>query len=337
MFYSTQGKLSNDDSHSYDKYENMLQDLRKAAEIHKKVRNYARQFLTPGQDLLEFCNKLEEKNRELSQSQDYSNGIGFPTGASINHCAAHFTPTIGDNIKLTNNDVLKVDFGTHVNGWIIDSAFTHSFDPKYDKLLEAAQEATNTGIKEAGIDARLGEIGGAIQETMESFEIELDGKTVPIKSVKNLGGHNIQPYKIHAGKYIPCIKTNDNTKMEEGEVYAVETFATTGSGIVREHEPTSHFMKNINAPYSNLKHKVSKKLLSHINKKYNTLPFCDKWLQQDKTSGFHKIGLEELCKQQIITKYPPLYDVRGSYVAQFEHTIVLKPSGKEILSKGGDY
>ncbi len=334
MLYSAQGTLM---KNNIDLENNKLNDLRKAAEIHKQVRNYARKLLKPGKDILEFCNQLEAKNRELSQSNDFNNGIGFPTGASINECAAHFTPTFGDNITLNYDDIIKVDFGTHVNGWIIDSAFTHSFNPKYDQLLQAAKAATNTGIKEAGVDARLGEIGGAIQETMESFEIELNGKTIPIKSVMNLGGHNIEPYKIHAGKYIPCIKTNDNTKMEEGEVYAVETFATTGTGIVREKEPTSHYMKNLTPPNYNLKLKSSKKLLGHINKKYSSLPFCDKWLQQDSTSNYHKLALQELAQQNVITKYPPLYDKDGSYVAQFEHTIIIKSNGKEILSKGQDY
>ena len=86
-------------------------------------------------------------------------GIAFPTGCSINHCAAHYTPNPGDNTILKEDDVMKIDFGTHINGRIIDTAFTVAFNPTYDKLLEAVKDATNTGIREAGIDARLGEIG----------------------------------------------------------------------------------------------------------------------------------------------------------------------------------
>lgn len=62
-----------------------------------------------------------------------------------------------------------------MNGWIIDTAFTVSFNPVYDQLLKAAQDATETGIKNAGIDVRLGDIGAAIQETMESYEVEIGG------------------------------------------------------------------------------------------------------------------------------------------------------------------
>ncbi len=329
LYYSTQGEIIKKDM--------IFEDLKKGAKIHRKVRKYAQDILKPGVDLLDFCNKLENKTRELTKTNEKNNGIGFPTGVSINDCAAHFTPTVGDKIIVTNNDVIKVDFGTHVNGRIVDSAFTVSFDSKYDNLLKAAKDATNTGIKEAGVDVRLGELGEKIQEVMESYEIELNGQTIPIKPVRNLGGHSIEPYHIHAGKFIPCIKTDDNTKMDEGEIYAIETFATTGSGAVQEREPTSHFMKNDNAKFTNLKFKTSKKLLGYINNKFGTLPFCDKWLDNDNNNYNYKFALQDLCKNNIIQKYPPLYDIKNSYVAQFEHTIYLKSSGKEVISRGNDY
>ena len=88
-------------------------------------------------------------------------------------------------------------------------------------MLTAVKDATKTEIKIAGIDARVGEIGAQVQETMESYEVELNGKNYPVKVVKNLNGHSIEPYKIHAGKTVPCVKTNTNEKMEEGEVYAI--------------------------------------------------------------------------------------------------------------------
>ncbi len=111
----------------------------------------------------------------------------------------------------------KIDFGTHVNGHIIDSAWTVSFNPKYDKLLEAVKNATETGIKAAGIDVRLCDIGEAIQEVMESYEVELDGKTYQVKCIRNLNGHSIAPYRIHAGKSVPIVKGGDHTRMEEGK------------------------------------------------------------------------------------------------------------------------
>lgn len=132
-----------------------------------------------------YSEKLEETARNLIIENGLESGLAFPTGCSLNHCAAHYTPNAGDPTVLQYDDVCKIDFGTHVNGRIIDCAFTLAYNPKYDKLLEAVRDATNTGIREAGIDVRLCDIGEAIQEVMESYELELDGKVYPSKSTIN--------------------------------------------------------------------------------------------------------------------------------------------------------
>merc|ERR1712060_352259 len=111
------------------------------------------------------------------------------------------------------------------------SAFTIAFNPKYDPLIQASQDGTNTGIKAAGIDARFSDIGASIQEAIESYEIELNGKTLPVKPVRNLNGHSISPYQIHGGKSVPITKNSESTMMEEGEFYAIETFASCGKGF----------------------------------------------------------------------------------------------------------
>ncbi len=101
-------------------------------------------------------------NRFLVSENGLEAGIAFPTGCSLNHVAAHYTPNNGDNTTIEYDDVCKIDFGTHIEGRIIDTAFTVAFNPKYDKLLQAVKDATDTGLREAGIDVRLGDIGAAI-------------------------------------------------------------------------------------------------------------------------------------------------------------------------------
>lgn len=127
-----------------------------------------------------------------------------------------------------------MDFGTHFDGYLIDSAFTIAFNPKYENLLKASQEGTETGLKHSGPDANLGEIGAQIEETIKSFEVELDGKVFPILPVKNLCGHQIEQYHIHAGKSVPIVKENTNLWMWVGEFFAIETFASTGKGKIYE-------------------------------------------------------------------------------------------------------
>ena len=217
-----------------------LTDFRQGAEVHRQVRQYAQKNIKPGQTLTEIAEGIEDGVRALTghsgleEGDSIKGGMGFPTGLSINNCAAHYTPNAGNKMVLQEGDVMKVDIGAHINGRIVDSAFTLAFDPRYENLLTAVKDATNTGVREAGIDVRVGDIGAAIQETMEAYEIELDGTTYPIKSIRNLNGHDILRYSIHGGKSVPIVKSNDQTKMEEGEVFAIETFGSTGKGYVRD-------------------------------------------------------------------------------------------------------
>ncbi|SCU87114.1 LAMI_0D04786g1_1 [Lachancea mirantina] len=318
-------------------------DMRKGAEIHRRVRKNLQNKLKPDMSLMDVVDIVENATRKFTgvdengefAGQTKVQGIGFPTGVSLNNIAAHFTPNAGDKTVLRYEDVMKVDIGVHINGYIVDSAWTVAFDSKYDNLLEAVREATNTGVREAGIDVRLTDIGEAIQEVMESYEIELDGTTYGIKPCRNLCGHNIAPFRIHGGKSVPIVKNGDQTKMEEGEHFAIETFGTTGRGYVVPSGECSHYAKAQGShPVPSLSR--AKALLKTIDDNFGTLPFCRRYLDrigEDK----YLFGLNQLVKQGIVQDYPPLVDVAGSYTAQFEHTILLHPHKKEVVSKGEDY
>jgi methionyl aminopeptidase len=224
-----------------------LSEYRQGAEIHRQVRQWAQKNIKPGQTLTEIAEGIEDGVRALTghlgleEGDNIKGGVAFPTGLNLNHIAAHYSPNAGNKTVLSKEDVMCVDFGVHINGRIVDSAFTMAFDPVYDNLLTAVREATNTGVKEAGIDVRVGDIGSAIQEVMESYEVELGGQTFPVKCIRNLNGHNIGQWQIHYGKSVPIVKSNDQTKMEEGEVFAIETFGSTGNGYVRDDVRTEIF------------------------------------------------------------------------------------------------
>jgi len=314
----------------------ILEDVRRAAECHRQVRRFAQDIIKPGIKLSDMCEQIENLNRKLVKENGLKAGIAFPTGCSLNHVAAHYTPNAGDDTVFSYDDVMKVDFGTHVNGRIVDCAFTVAMNPKYDNLLAAVKDATYTGIKNAGIDARLCDVGEAIQEAMESYEVEIDGVTYPVKSIRNLNGHLIGQYQIHAGKSVPIVKGGEATRMEEGEFYAIETFGSTGKGYVNEDMECSHYMKNFDVGHVPLRLPRAKSLLHCINQNFGTLAFCRRWLDRLGETKY-LMGLKSLCEAGVVEAYPPLVDVRGSYVAQYEHTIVLRPTCKEILSKGDDY
>jgi methionyl aminopeptidase len=131
----------------------------------------------------------------------------------------------------------------------------------------------------------MSEIGAAIQEAMESYEVDIKGRTYPVKSIRNLNGHSIGSYRIHDGKTVPIVKGGNNEKMVEGELYAIETFGSTGKGYVNEDGDCSHYMKSFDAAPVPLKHPGAKNLLRHINENYSTLCFCRRWLDRAGETG----------------------------------------------------
>ncbi|KAJ5794831.1 methionine aminopeptidase 2 [Penicillium paradoxum] len=320
-----------------------LSDYRQAAEAHRQVRQWAQKNIKPGQSLLDIANGIEDSARRLvghdglTEGDSLIAGMGFPTGLNIDNIVAHYSPNAGCKTVLAQNNVLKVDIGIHVGGRIVDSAFTMAFDPTYDNLLEAVKDATNTGVREAGIDVRVGELGGYIQEAMESYECEINGTTYPIKAIRNLSGHTILPYSIHGTKNVPFVKTDDMTKMEEGDVFAIETFGSTGSGRFIEAGEVSHYaMRDKTVNPKSLTLTSAKNVLGAIKKNFSTIPFCRRYLDRIGQEKY-LLGLNHLVKSGIVEDYPPLVEKQGTYTAQFEHTILLRPNVKEVISRGDDF
>ena len=322
-------------------YKYKIESMRKAGECHKQIRKYAQTIIKPGIKLIDMVQKIENMLRFITNQHLTECGQAFPTGCSLNNVAAHYTPNKGDETILKYEDVMKLDFGTQMNGYIIDCAFTVAFDPTYDNLLKASKEATQEGVKNAGIDVRLGELGGIIGEILSSYEVEIKGKTHKIKAIKDLCGHTMERFKIHGGKSVPLYRDDSsetsNIKMEEGELYAIETFATTGSGTTHEKHPWSHFMKNPDV-FNNVKIKAGqpKALFKYIDEHFSTMAFCPRWLEESGYTGIDK-SLKYLCDHNLVEPYPPLSDIEGCYTSQFEHSFMLKPTCKEIFSMDDDY
>jgi len=335
---TAKNRFTSEEARAVDRLQlDMYNEIRQAAEAHRQTRQYIQRWVKPGMKMIDICEELEKTARSLIAEQGLEAGLAFPTGCSRNHVAAHYTPNAGDNTVLEYDDVVKMDFGTHIKGRIIDCAWTMTFNPKYDGLKAAVQAATETGIKNAGIDARLCDVGAAIQEVMESHEVEIDGKTYQVKSIRNLNGHSISPYQIHAGKTVPIIKGGEETSvMEENEFYAIETFGSTGKGHVHEDMECSHYMKNFDVGHVPLRLQKSKQLLNTINKHFGTLAFCRRWLDRLGESRY-LMALKDLGEKGIVEPYPPLVDVKGCFTAQFEHTLLLRPTCKEVISRGSDY
>lgn len=302
-----------------------LDDYRKAAEVHRQVRQYAQTLMKPGVSMSHLADEIEAGVRALTGHQGLETGdalkagMGFPTGLCLNNIAAHWTPNPGGKeVILQYDDVLKVDFGVHVNGRIVDSAFTMAPNPIYENLLLAVKAATNTGLKEAGIDARIDNISAEMQEVMESYEVELKGKVIPIKAVRTITGHNILRYKIHGDTQVPFVKTVTNQRMEEGDVFAIETFGSTGKAYLRDDVGVYGYGRQEHASTTGLSLGSARHLLKVIDQNFGTIVFSRRYLERLRVEKYH-LGMRSLISNGIVESYAPLVDIPGSYVAQFEH------------------
>jgi methionyl aminopeptidase len=322
-----------------ESYNDLYVNYRKSAVLHKCIRDEIKKKLKSGvkyQEIVDLANSL------LNLSSDAQ--LAFPLGISVNNIMMHDTVIDNNDIRqFKTGDVVKIDLGVHIDGDIIDSAFTHIIDEdlenhKLKPLLDASLDAVYSAIAFSGPDARINEISKEIQEVIESYELE-DG--TKIKSVFGFGGHNISKYRLHGGKLVLCRphKTQENTKMEEGEIFAIETYATTGSGMTDQLtlDKCSHYSKNLDFEKVMKRAPTVNQVLKWCEVTRHGLPFNKSWIVLDKKKDY-RIELSKAIKEGSIIGYPPIVDKnKNAMVSQFEHTIRVKNGGVEIFSLGDDY
>jgi methionyl aminopeptidase len=324
---------------------NTLVNAIKSADVHKKTGTYIRDILKPGLTLKEIAILIEnniKKELLFDINNPLDKGIGFPVGLSLNNCAAHYTPNYYEpDIILKEDDILKIDYGVHIGGTIIDSAFTVHFNSKYDEFINISKNITKYAVSLCGPDAILGEIGADIEEYIKSKEIIIDNKTYDLKVMGDLTGHLISKYEIHAGKAVPNVKIFYPLRMNPNEYYAIEPFITTGDGksILKAHN--SHFMllKDHDNIYNSCKNisKNEKKIYNLLKINYGTLPFCQRWLYELNKDLDYDNLLKEFENKKILKSYPPIYDIDNSIISQFEHTIFIKDNGIINLTSNNFY
>lgn len=275
-----------------------------AGKIASQVKEFAKTIIKKDTQLLEIAEKIEAKIIELGGKS------AFPVNLSINEIAAHYTPAHDDKSKA--NGLLKVDLGVHVDGWISDTAFSIDLENSENnkKLIEASRKALEAAQKTIKSKIKASEIGKVIQETIESYGFS---------PIINLSGHEMQQYELHAGLTIPNIDDNKETLIEEG-LYAIEPFATTGSGRVHDGKPSGIYMmqndKNVRSP-------LAREILAHIIKEYQTLPFCSRWIIKKFTTKA-LFALRELENNGNLHHFAQLVETPNTIVSQAENTFLVE-------------
>ena len=296
--------------------EEVIKKYIKAGKIAKEVREYSDKIVKPGEKALDICLELEKKIISMGGKP------AFPCNISINEVAAHFTPSHNDDTRVPPDAVVKIDLGVHIDGYIADTAKTIDLSDKHILLLEASREALEKAIKTLKPGVRAFEIGLAVEQVIKNYGF---------KPVRNLTGHSIDRYKIHAGLSIPNYGDRFAVfKITEGMTVAIEPFATNGKGLTREGKITNIYSLAKTNPRK--LDQESREVFDYISREYKTLPFTPRWLVPVFGEKTVQHAMRVLVKTKTLYVYPILVEVGKGLVSQFEHTILLTKDGKIVTT-----
>lgn len=289
-----------------------------AGRIAGAARDFGSKLIGAEVSVLDVVNKVESK------ILNDGGGLAFPVNISINEVAAHFSPRHDDTkLVFKRGDVVKLDVGAHVDGYIADTAVTVEVETKdHSDMIKASRDALQNAIDLIKADVSLSDVGKIIEETITSYGY---------KSIDNLTGHGLERYTLHSGLSIPNVYERLNlVKLKPGEVLAIEPFATNGAGHVTSGD-TSNIYRYVRSVKSRIVRDSKVRLYSmKINKKFNTLPFAERWCNNLLPNT--EVSLKRLLFAGCIKQYPQLIDEKKGVVTQAEHTVIIQEDGCEVTT-----
>lgn len=283
-----------------------------AGKVSAQAKKLGVSLVKEGAKAIDIAEKIEEfilsKKCKLS----------FPVDVSINDIAAHYNPKINDKLTLKKWDLVKLDLGAMYNGAVTDCAVTVSVGKSElnEKLIEAAKKAHYAAVKLSTPGTDTKEIGKKIQEVIESYGFQ---------SIKNLSGHGVGRYIVHAAPTIPNYNIQKGTILEEGDIIAIEPFPTTGEGTVYE-IGNSEVYEIVSTKQTRLYRDV----LDFIKEEFKGIPFAKRHLLKKFSLMKTNIAIKALTSQGIIREYGILKEKGKGKVAQWENTIIVKKNPEVI-------
>ena len=295
-----------------------LEDYLKAGSIAGEVRENVRKTDWIGSTLAEICDYVESEIIKRGAK------CAFPVNTSLNEIAAHYTAEPNDPKTVSDTDLVKIDLGVQINGYIADTAVTVNYDPQYDQMVQTAEDALQNAMSMIKVGVKSKDVGRTIQKTIQDMGF---------KPIANLSGHSLDQYTIHAGKTVPNMWTIGSFSFSENEAFAGEPIVTTKNalGFVRNGK-----IKNIFALVSRKKTKDEEadRLTDYIWNNFNMLPFALRWLLKEWEEKEARRLLEILVKKKVVHAYAILVEANGKTVAQAEHTFIPTQSGVTITTMG---
>ncbi|MFH0868980.1 MAG: type II methionyl aminopeptidase [archaeon] len=282
-----------------------LEKLEKAGKIASELRAYVKTLAKANTPLLEIADAVEKKTAALGAKP------AFPINISINNVAAHHTPLFTEKLVLKDGDLVKFDIGVHIDGNIADTAVSVSIgkDAENEELIKAAEAALAAAVRIAVPGTELREIGAAVDKAITD---------AGFNPIKNLTGHLIDEYDLHAGISIPNFDNKDKTKLEKDMIIAIEPFATNSTGYVNEGDEVEIFKL---AKSGNVR--MGRDILDYVAGEFDVLPFAKRWLVKRFGEMKTNLFLKEAVTKGILHPYHILIESSGTKVAQAEHTVLV--------------
>lgn len=305
----------------------MIDSYLKAGKIVSEIREEASKMIKEGTLVLDLVEFVEGEILKRGA------GIAFPCNVSINEIAAHYTSPYEDKTKIEGGDLVKLDLGAEVDGYIADSAITVMADGKNlvekfgddtlnlnEEIIEASSAGLDAAIATVRDGVEIGKIGEAVNEAIKEYKLN---------PIANLTGHSLEQNNLHAGLSIPNVNNHDTKKLHEGNAIAIEPFATNGVGWVDDapgHYIYSYITKR---PF---RMKQTQNVLKYIGNNYPYLPFSGRWLTKEfKPSRVPSI-LKQLSEGMALYSYSPLKEKSNCWVSQKEHTVLVEKEGCTITT-----
>jgi len=287
----------------------------RSGEIASRVLKEISDMIEPKVKIIRICTTAEKKIRE------YGGIPAFPCNVSINHIAAHSTSPIGDRSEIPEFGLVKIDIGVHLDGYITDTALTVDIDGTLEGFIAATGDALEEAILMMQPGASLGTVGAKIESIIKAYGL---------RPISNLTGHNIKRYQLHGGKQVPNTKARGTPKVEIGEYYAIEPFATSGIGTVVDSEYVYIFA---NTGLDTQLTGTTEKLRVYLREKYGPLPFASRWIGSSNKEVEIVDEIRALIQAKAIRGFPLQIEKKGRPVSQAEHTVFVSEEGPVILTK----
>ncbi len=288
-----------------------VEALMKAGKIASKVRSEVPSIVYVGAPIVKICDFVEGRIRKLGGAP------AFPCNVDIDHVAAHYTSPEGDGSVVSDGSLVKVDIGVHVDGYIADTATTVCLGKGLEGQVEAA---------EAGLDAALKAVTAGVRASTVGAVIERAIRARGFAPIRNLTGHRMARYLVHAGQSIPNVSGADSHELGVGDVYAIEPFSVPpgATGLVTDGPPSNIYLFK---KKRSLDGEVAKRMLRFIQSEYRTLPFASRWVMREFPDAGGVEAFSELIKSKCVYSYPQLVERGRSFVAQAEHTVIVEEDG----------